>query len=126
MALVTRLSKGIGSDILPAYGGCSGQIRMRAWAPMDLKAALEKKSDTGAPGNGIEGVFVYYTRTLLEVDSLQQLLDKDGKPILEKDGKPIECEPVMIKKLVTLTDYEHPYQIYYVHGLLDQVPSVYS
>src|SRR5262245_40224145 len=85
--------------------GCNGTIRMRAWTPEALKIELAKP-------DGIRGVLAYYTKSVIEVNTLTQLVDKDGKPI---GG----CKPIDIQRVVTVTDYEHPYQVYYDYGLLE-------
>jgi hypothetical protein len=79
---------------------------MKALTPEELQTALKAKE-------GIEGVFVYYTVAVIEVDRMTQLVDKDGKVT---GG---ECKPVDVQKIVTVTDYEHPYRIWYEHGILE-------
>jgi hypothetical protein len=86
--------------------GCNGEIRSRAWAPNQLKQAMESPE-------GIPGVIGYLNRGAVEVDELTQLTDKDGKVI---QGN---CQHVTVRKLVTITDYQRPIQIWYHPGLLE-------
>jgi len=86
--------------------GCNGEIRTKLWKPADLQNEVAKE-------DGIKGVFGYYPKTVIEVSEFTQVLDKDGKFVTS------DCERVESLKIVTVTDYDHPYQIYYRAGLLE-------
>jgi hypothetical protein len=95
-----------GLVLMLAMSGCNGQIRTKLWTPAELEKELARE-------DGIKGVFGYYTKTVIEVSYLTQILDKDGKFATSN------CKRVPSKKVVTVTDYDRPYQIYYRAGLLE-------
>jgi hypothetical protein len=76
------------------------------WSPEELKKELTK-------GEGVKGVIGYYTKAVVEVSVLTQIVDKDGKFVTG------DCGRVKTQKVVTVTDYDHPYQVYYNAGLLE-------
>jgi hypothetical protein len=86
--------------------GCTGEVRMKVWTQPALMEALQKE--------GIQGVIGYYPKAVIEISELIQYVDKDGKVV-----PGIVCKRVSIQKVVTVTDYDHPYQVYYVKGVLE-------
>jgi hypothetical protein len=86
--------------------GCTGEIRTKLLSPQQLDTELRKPE-------GIRGVFGYYTRSVIEVDNLTQLTDVNGKPV------PGPCRQILTQKITTIKDQDHPYEIWYQHGLLE-------
>jgi hypothetical protein len=92
--------------IIIGLGGCNGEVRSRLLTPEQLQSEMSN------PG-GIKGVFGYYDKSVLEIDRLTQLTDANGKPV---SGA---CNPITVQKIVTMTDQNHPVQIWYEAGLLE-------
>lgn len=92
--------------ILGALFGCTGEVRTKLLTPQQLETEMRQ------PG-GIKGVFGYYNRTVIEVDEPTSLTDNKGQPV------PGTCHKVPTQKVVTLTDQDHPYEVWYRHGILE-------
>jgi hypothetical protein len=86
--------------------GCTGEIRSRAWSPEKLRQALTSEK-------GIQGVFGYYNRPIIEITELTQLVDKDGKFVSTN------CNHIRVQRATSIVDYNYPIQIWYEPGLLE-------
>jgi hypothetical protein len=85
---------------------CNGEIRTRAWTPNALQEALSTP-------DGVRGVIGYYNKGVIEIDNLTQVVDKNGSFVSS------DCNPVSVQKITTVTDYDHPMEIWYNYGLLE-------
>lgn len=94
------------SSFVPLIAGCNGEIRTRAWTPTDLQPALSTP-------DGVRGVIGYYNKGAIRIDMLTQVVDKTGAFVSS------DCKPVPVQTIVTVTDYDHPIEIWYNYGLLE-------
>ena len=85
---------------------CNGVVKSRMWTQDQLIKAASTK-------DGINGVLGYYQRPVLEVDEMTLLVDKDGKFVSAI------CRHVLVQKIISITDYDHPVEIWYDPGLLE-------
>jgi len=90
--------------------GCSGQVLMTPLSPTEIAANYQNKVDT-------KGIIVYRPRQLVEVDEFTQINipAAGGAPATVSSA----CTPALVRKLVTVADWDHPYRLHYEHGILE-------
>jgi hypothetical protein len=92
---------------------CSGKVIMSPLSP----ETINKKYGDEQP---IEGIIVYRAKPMVEVDefihiNIQANPGQAGSPLVLSD----QCNRVILRKIVSVVDAEHPYRLHYDHGVLE-------
>ena len=81
--------------------------------PAEITTSYAEKRET-------VGIIVYRAIPVVEVDKFIQVNtpanpDQPGGPTVLSGA----CNPVLIRKLISVADTQHPYRLHYEHGLLE-------
>jgi hypothetical protein len=84
---------------------------MTPMSPEEINQNYKNKSD-------INGIIVYRPRQLIEVDEYTQI-NVPGAGAGASATVSSACTPSLVRKLVTVVDWDHPYRLHYDHGILE-------
>ena len=89
----------------PFLSACTGHVVMTPLTVEQINKQYTDQSD-------IDGIIVYRHLRLIEVDRLTQIN-------LPSNIVSALCNQVLVRKPVTVPDWQHPYRLHYEHGLFE-------